>query len=240
MPLLEMALVFNNIYHGLSRCFSPNVEKFHSSHQSVSFSRKKMRSRRRKIEKPGRGSRHLRAKRFPVGEESDQTESISSDQTELLATPTFASSPKTLNPVPVIPSYELQQRLLLQQRPLMTNARQAVTFQLTSWWYKAWPTLVSASVQLSFGSSIINHSLLGEFEEGESPALTIIIGITQALKRVCNHADNAISNTGPGPSYIPTSPAMELIDLNDVVHRLNNVLVDYLMANFNTEVSQVE
>ncbi|KAH8335581.1 hypothetical protein KR074_006217, partial [Drosophila pseudoananassae] len=228
MPLLEMALVFDHIYHGLSRCFSPNVEKMYSSHQSVSFSRKKIRSRRRRIEKPVRVLRNLRAKRFPVGEESDQTESISSDHTELLAIATFASSPKTLNPVPVTPSYESQQRLLLQQRPLMTNARQVVTFLTTSWWYKAWPTLVSASVRLSFGSSIINHSLLGEFEE-ESPALTIILGLTKAFKTVCNQADNAISNTGPGPSYIPTSPAMGLIDLNDVVHRLNNVLVDYLI-----------
>lgn len=119
-----------------------------SSHQSVTFPRKKTRSRRRRLQKHYRGLRHLRGKRFPGSEESDLTESISSEPPELFALATFASSPITLNPVPLIPSHELQQRQLLQQRSLITNARQVIIFQLTSWWHKAWPTLVSASIQV--------------------------------------------------------------------------------------------
>ncbi|KAH8331111.1 hypothetical protein KR067_011605, partial [Drosophila pandora] len=228
MPLLEMAIVFDNIYHGIRRCFGPNVDKM-SSHQSVTFPRKKIRSRRRRLQKHYRGLRHLRGKRFPGSEESELTESISSEPPELFALATFASSPITLNPVPLIPSHELHQRQLLQQRSLITNARQVIIFQLTSWWYKAWPTLVSASVQLSFGTSIISHSLLGEFDEEESPALTIVTGLKLAFTRVCTQAEKAISHTGPGPTYTTISPAMELIDFNDVVQRLNNVLVDYLI-----------
>lgn len=44
--------------------------------------------------------------------------------------------------------------------------------------------LLLTAFQLSFGTSIITQSLLGEFEEEESPGLTIVTGLKQAFNSV--------------------------------------------------------
>ncbi|XP_050745061.1 uncharacterized protein LOC108031242 isoform X2 [Drosophila biarmipes] len=120
----------------------------------------------------------------------------------------------------------------------MLNARQAFQVQWGGWWQRCWPTLVAASVQMSCGSSVLCHSLLGlrDDEEYEPPIVVLMCYIGQAFKKICKQADLAICSNGHGPNYITTSATMELIDIREFFQQINNALVDYLLRVADSEI----
>ncbi|XP_016972144.2 uncharacterized protein LOC108039600 [Drosophila rhopaloa] len=224
MPVLEMFIVMDNVYRGLRRCFGPENQTG-ASNMPAHYALKKLVKRRRRILK---SKRNLRRNRFPISEECADSSGLK----EYLARWQFPP-PTTLTrePAPITPSKDLSHRRRLQNRPWMLNARQVLQIQWGGWWQRCWPTLMTASMQIGCGSSVLCHSLLGLYdkEDEDPPIVLLLCYLGQALKKIGKRADLAISSNGHGPTYISTSPAMELIDIHDLFQQINNALIDYLL-----------
>ncbi|KAH8369332.1 hypothetical protein KR009_008392 [Drosophila setifemur] len=237
MPLLEMGIIFDNIYHGVQRCFGS--ENAVPAKQPASIPRRKRRSLRRRMLKDQRCSRLFRGSRFSISQECDRSLATSPELTCFFSRSYLRCSPSNMNlRSDESVSEELMKRQWLQKRPLLENARQVIEFKWAncrSYW---WPSLISASVHISFGSSVINHSLLGMFDEEESqpPILVLVFGIAKVVQKIYKRADKAICSSGPGPIHITSSPAMGLIDIHELFQCLNNALIDYILSNCDSVV----
>ncbi|KAI8044375.1 uncharacterized protein LOC128259997 [Drosophila gunungcola] len=226
MPLLEMFVVMDNVYHGLRSFFGPENQTG-TPNMQAHYALKKLVKHRRRIVK---SKRSLRRNRFPIKENSE--ESVGSSELKEYFTRSEFPAPITLSREPATtPSINLLNRRRLQNRPLMSNARQVFQIQWGCWWQRCWLTLMTATMQIGCGSSVYCHSLLGLYDEEESdpPIVLLVCFLRQALKKICNRTDLALSSNGHGPTYINTSPAMELIDIRDLFQHINNALVDYLL-----------
>eukprot|EP00099_Drosophila_melanogaster_P028632 NP_732454.1 uncharacterized protein Dmel_CG31459 [Drosophila melanogaster] len=229
MPVQEMFAIMDNIYHGLRRCFGPENQIEPPKYPAYN-TLKKLGKRRRRVCKSILGSKHIRRNHFSTSEESVQNLSAS-ELKEYFARPKL-TAPKTVSHEPGIsPSIDLIHRRRLQNRPLMLNAWQVLQVQWGGWWQRCWPTLVAASMQMSCGSSVLCHSLLGLYDDEESspPIVVLMCYFGQAIKKLCKHADLAICSNGHSPNYVTTSAAMELIDIRDFFQHINNALVDFLL-----------
>nr|XP_036672714.1 uncharacterized protein LOC108015572 [Drosophila suzukii] len=230
MPVLELFIVMDNLYHGLRRCFGPE-KPTRISKWPANDPLKKLEKRRRRIVKNKRGPRLSRRNHFPSNEESKESVITSTELKEYYTCGKFPV-PIPLSHDPAInPSKDLLNRRRLQNRPLMLNARHVFQVQWGGWWQRCWPTLVAASMQMSCGSSVLCHSLLGLYddEEYDPPIVLLMCYFGQTFKKLCKQADLAICSNGHGPNYITTSAAMELIDIRDFFQQINNALVDYLL-----------
>ncbi|KAH8256415.1 hypothetical protein KR032_006793, partial [Drosophila birchii] len=125
---------------------------------------------------------------------------------------------------------QLQKRL--QERSLILNVIDVIQVKWSQWWEICWPALVAASVQVSFGSPRLCHSLMGLYEEGERtpPTLVLACYVGEQFKKICKHCETAICNPGPGPIYKNSSPAMDLIDIRELFQRINEALINYLLS----------
>ncbi|XP_017113542.1 uncharacterized protein LOC108136728 [Drosophila elegans] len=226
MPVLEMFVVMDNVYHGLRRCLGPENQTG-APNMPAHYAVKKLIKHRRRIVK---SKRSLRRNRFPIKENSE--DSVSSSGLKEYFTSSEFPAPMTLSRKPAItPSISLINRRRLQNRPLMSNARQVLQIQWGGFWQRCWPTLMTATMQIGCGSSVYCHSLLGlcDEEESDPPIVLLTCFLGQALKMIYNRTDLALSSNGHGPTYITTSPAMELIDIRELFQHINNALVDYLL-----------
>ncbi|XP_017007225.2 uncharacterized protein [Drosophila takahashii] len=238
MPVLELFTVMDNVYHGFRRCFGPE-KPTRGTKLPANNTIKKLSKRRRRILNNKRSSRHSRRNNFPTYEKSEESVANSLELKEYFTRGKFPAS-ITLGREPDInPSLDLLNRRRLQNRPLILNARQVFQVQWGCWWQRSWPTLVAASMQMSCGSSVLCHSLLGLYDDEESdpPIVVLMCYFGQALKKLCKQADLAICSNGHGPTYITTSAAMELIDIRDFFQQINNALVDYLLRVADSEIS---
>ncbi|XP_039495088.1 uncharacterized protein LOC120454120 [Drosophila santomea] len=229
MPVQELFIVMDNIYHGFRRCFGPENQNEPRTFPAYN-AMKKIGKRRRRIFKSKLGWQYVRRNHFSSSEESFQN--VTASELNGYFTRGKFPAPITVSHEPNIsPSIGLVHRRRLQNRPLMLNARQVLQVQWSGWWQRYWPTLVAASMQMSCGSSVLCHSLLGLYDDEESspPIVVLICHFGQAIKKLCKKADLAICSNGRSPNYVTTSAAMELIDIRGFFQHINNALVDFLL-----------
>ncbi|EDV48457.1 uncharacterized protein LOC6553834 [Drosophila erecta] len=226
MPVQELFIVMDNIYHGLRRCFGPENQTEPPKFPAYSAMKKFGKRRRRTFR-----SKHVRRKHFSSSEESVQN--VTASELHGYFTRGKFPAPMTVIREPGFsPSIGMLHRRRLQNRPLMLNARQVLQVQWGGWWQRHWPTLVAASMQMSCGSSVLCHSLLGLYDDEESspPIVVLMCYFGQAIKKLCKQADLAICSNGHSPHYVTTSAAMELIDIRGFFQHINNALVDFLLG----------
>ncbi|KAH8374576.1 hypothetical protein KR200_001553 [Drosophila serrata] len=236
MPVLELAIVWANLYHGLRRRFITESRTV-ATQLTTPNPPKKSRNRRRQM-CIGRGLRtshrlreiHLNATVESVKSELENfstRENFSVSLTSCQEVPCLQVMP-TMSPA-FLKRQQLQKRL--QERSLILNAINVLQVKWSHWWHICWPSLVAASVQASFGSPKLCHSLMGLYEEGdqEPTILAIACFLAQHFKKLCKHSNTALCNAGPGPYYRTTSAAMELIDIREFLQQLNEALVNYLL-----------
>ncbi|KAH8273135.1 hypothetical protein KR018_006254 [Drosophila ironensis] len=265
MPILEMAIVMNKIYHRIRRYFGPESVLVC---QPPKFPHNNFRIRRCRNMKALRGLRYPRTPRLPsVSEDSELSESNVTDYTAVRALVRAPCIPMTGITLPISPlgritlppplspppmAFNLERRMLLQRRPLIENIREAVKLRLGTWWQRIWPALLSAGLQVSFGSSVIQNSFWGTFDDLNTDPLILMFvqRFAQAVRRVrtswyinnilnyillvsqiFKRVDMSISYSGLRPAYIFMSPGMELIDIAYLAQCLNNFLIDFLINN---------
>ncbi|XP_017060685.1 uncharacterized protein LOC108101028 isoform X2 [Drosophila ficusphila] len=237
MPVLELFIVMDNVFHGLQRCFGPkNQKRAHKLPTSKTL--KKLEKRCRRILKGKRIPRHLRKKYLSISEESK--ENMCGLRVKEYLVGRKLSAPLILNhELSITPPINLENRRRLQNRPLTTNACEVLKIQWGRWWQNCWPTLMAATMQITYGSSCACHTLVGMYDDEESdpPIVLLMCYLGQEFKKVCKHADMALCSNGNGPKYITTSAAMELIDIHDLFQQINNALVEFLLRADETNIN---
>ncbi|KAH8248134.1 hypothetical protein KR038_002747 [Drosophila bunnanda] len=236
MPVLEMAIVWANLYHSLRRRLV--TERRTVATQLTSTNPHKKSRHRRRHMSIGRGLRtshrlreiHLNASVEsikPEVEDSSTRENFTVALTSCPEVPCLQVMP-TMSPA-FLKRQQLQKRLL--ERHLILNAMDVLQMQWSHWWHICWPSLVAASVQVSFGSPKLCNSLMGFYEEGDRdpPLLALACFLVQHFKKICKRSETALCNAGPGPYYRTTSATMELIDIRELLQQINEALVDYLL-----------
>jgi len=106
--------------------------------------------RRRRIVKNKRGPHLSRRNYFPSNEESKESVITSFELKEYFTCGKFPVSIPLSQDPDITPSKDVLNRRRLQNRPLMLNARQVFQVQWGGWWQRCWPTLVAASMQVSY------------------------------------------------------------------------------------------
>ncbi|KAH8343855.1 hypothetical protein KR059_012440, partial [Drosophila kikkawai] len=227
MPVLEMALVWANFYHGLRRCFGTESRTVATQLTTLS-PQKKSQNRRRHvgIGRSLRTSRRLR-KSHLIASDSELQDFSTRESTVPLTScqEVTCFEVESTSSSPSVKRQQLQKQL--QERPLIMNAIDVIQVKWSNWWQVCWPALVAASVQVSFGSPRLCHSLMGLYDEEDSdpPILVLACSLAKHFKKLCQRTDIAICNAGPGPFYRTTSATMELID----IQQINEALVDCLV-----------
>ncbi|KAH8292364.1 hypothetical protein KR054_009005 [Drosophila jambulina] len=243
MPVQEMADVWANFYHGLRRCLAPESRTVATQLTTLN-PRKKSRNRRRLlgIGRRFRPPRCLRESHLNPSEESVHSEIQDFSTSDITVSLTSCQELPCLQVLPrdsltFLKRQQLQKQL--QERPLIQNAIDVLQVQWAQWWHTCWPALMTASVQVSFGSSRLCHSLMGLYDEEERdpPILVLASSLGQYFKKICKLSDTTLCYAGPGPIYRTTSATMELIDIRELIKQINEALVDYLLTFLDSEIS---
>jgi len=109
--------------------------------------------RRRRIVKNKRGPRLSRRNQFPSNEESKESVITSFKLKEYFTCGKFPVSIPLSQDPDITPSKDVLNRRRLQNRPLMLNACHVFQVQWGCLWQRCWPTLVAASMQVSYNNN---------------------------------------------------------------------------------------
>ncbi|XP_002138093.2 uncharacterized protein [Drosophila pseudoobscura] len=119
-----------------------------------------------------------------------------------------------------------QKRLrLLRRRTLVENAREVIGIQCASWWSRYSPDLPALSMEssLDFLSSRLSPPEREESEPG-AEVMVYIRNFVNKCRKIYKAAYTVISD-----AYPDLSPAMDLLDINELIPAVNSALIEYLL-----------